>query len=82
MNLFCILYGANKLYSDVTDIALKMCTITSDNILIIPTTDKEKESIFGNQLSRGIVKHILVILNGETIIYENGTEIRIPLPIK
>lgn len=77
-----IYYGIENNYKDVTSHAFKRLHITPDFInhkqLIIPKTDTARAAIFGDPLVN-ILKHILIVKNGVSTIYNANDEINIDI---
>jgi hypothetical protein len=73
------LYGIENNYADITLIVYKKCFIDNNNFIYIPKNDNVRPTIFYDPLPN-ILKHIKVIFNnGESIIYDDQTEIKIPI---
>src|SRR3990172_11116794 len=67
--LFSIYYGIESSYLDITQMSLEKCLHTE--LLIIPASEAERNFLFGNP-KWGILKHIKVIIDETTYIYDNN----------
>jgi len=70
-----ILYGIENKYIDITELASRVCERRNNGMLIIPASDNERSSLFGDP-TYGSVKHIKV--NGE--IFDTTRECHVLLP--
>lgn len=77
-----IFYGIENKYRNITSHAFKKLSTTPEFIinkqLIIPKSDSARATIFGDPLI-GTLKHILVIKNGVSTIYDHLTDIVIDI---
>lgn len=65
-------YGISQNYSDVTQIASEKCVF--NDVLVIPATDVDRASIFGDPIPFTL-KHILLTIDNVDTVYENGKKI-------
>ncbi|ARF11994.1 hypothetical protein Klosneuvirus_3_129 [Klosneuvirus KNV1] len=77
-----IFYGVGNQYKDVTSQAFKRLSKTSqfinNKLLIIPSTDGARATIFGDPFF-GSLKHILVVKNGISKLYDHTQNIIIDI---
>lgn len=71
-----VYYGIEDRYVDVTELAIKMAV--RNNVLELPSTDCERARIFGDPIP-GILKQLLITVDGVETVYPVGTFVSISL---